>query len=191
MEYFSAWDYRLLFEINRGLTHPLNDWLMILWSKEWPWIILALSILLFAWNKRSWVLSLQVIWAGLTVGVTDAVAYYLIKPWIGRIRPCRTEEWIRAIDGCAGSLGFPSNHAANAAAFACIWFFLRGPREGAIALACCLVVSFSRVYLGVHYPSDVIFGMLLGALIGFLSFQFLRRMPLLQILAAKASKLSC
>lgn len=191
MEYFSAWDDRLLVFINLGLSHPWNDALMILWSKEWPWAILTLFFALSAWRKRSWILAAQLLWTGLSLGLTDAVAYYVIKPWIGRVRPCKDIYWselIRVIDGCAGTVGFPSNHASNAAVFACLWFLFRGSKSGVIALCCCLLVSFSRVYLGVHYPSDVIGGMIYGALMGLLSYSILLSTPRLRSLTGKSSE---
>ncbi len=188
MEQILALDYQLLFFVNRRLTHPWNDVIMSLWSKEWPWILVFLVFAFLAWRKRSAIQAVQLAWIGITIGLTDLFGYHVLKWGIGRLRPCKTEEFVRAIEGCAGMVGFPSNHAANAAVFAGLWFLFHGPRQGALALGCCLTIGFSRVYLGVHYPSDVIAGFIYGGLVAFMSFYLLKRIPRLQFAAPDFKK---
>ncbi len=160
---------------NAGMASYPNDVVMKLWSAEWPWFTLAAFFLLQTAYRRQWQEFKTLLWMSATVGVTDIFAAQILKPWIGRIRPCKVEDLVRIVDGCAGSLSFPSNHAANAAAFAVFWFLWKGPRFGVLALACMTVVGFSRVYLGNHYPSDVLGGFLLGTVVAVLSFSLHRK----------------
>lgn len=84
--------------------------------------------------------------------------------------------------GCLKSFSFPSSHAANTAAVAAIVLCMRGWLMGFPVLLLSLIVSFSRVYVGVHYPVDVLYGMLLGLFLGVLVFRGCRflwhRLPL-------------
>lgn len=92
---------------------------------------------------------------------------------VGRIRPCHTLPDIRLLVPCGGGKSFPSSHAVNNFAFAILLgSFFKEYKFHFIILAS--LVAFSRVYVGVHYPSDVIFGSILGCIIGFV-FVYLHR----------------
>ncbi len=165
-----AVDLKILHFVNHTLARPLNDLLFKIWSAQAPWFALTAFFLIQTAYRRQWHFFRTLLWLGATVGVTDALAAQILKPWIGRIRPCKVEDLVRIVEGCAGSLSSPSNHAANAGAFAIFWFLWQGPRAGALALACMFMVGLSRVYLGMHYPSEVLGGFAFGGLIGALSY---------------------
>lgn len=109
---------------------------------------------------------LRVLWCVLLVAVAvtigDRVNSVLIKNWVGRDRPCAALQEVRLLRPCGGGRSFPSSHAVNIAAFAVIaGAFFRRFRPYGIALAA--AICYSRVYVGVHYPADVLGGAALGA----------------------------
>ena len=86
-----------------------------------------------------------------------------LKYYFERIRPCNEIEGVRVLVGCGGSFSMPSNHAANAFAFAVTFFIFFKNKIRYTFLAVALLVALSRIYVGVHYPSDVLVGALLGS----------------------------
>ncbi len=90
----------------------------------------------------------------------------IIKPLVGRTRPCDALGWCSAlVIRSPGGQSFPSGHAAGAFAF-CTFLAARSPRLGAPTLLVAALIAWSRCVLGVHYPSDVIAGAALGAAVG-------------------------
>lgn len=101
----------------------------------------------------------------ITVLATDLVCFRLLKPTVGRQRPSHALENARVLGGKRGTMGFPSNHAANvAAAITVLSFYYRRLLIPGIVISA--VVAFGRVYVGVHYPLDVICGAAIGVAIG-------------------------
>jgi undecaprenyl-diphosphatase len=175
LEQLLNWDHQILYFINKQLSAPWNDWTMSFWSAEWPWFSLLIIFFAEMILRKQWSQIGILLWIGATVGLADILSHFVFKPWIGRVRPCRTLDFVHIVENCSGWFSFPSNHATNAAVFAVLWLCLRGPRQGAIAVGCGVMVGLSRVYLGVHYPSDILGGFLFGSLFGLLSFQILKR----------------
>ncbi|KAA0245132.1 MAG: phosphatase PAP2 family protein [Chlorobiota bacterium] len=106
-------------------------------------------------------------YAILLIIVTDQTGYRLLKETIERVRPCNALSDVLTPIGCSGGFSFPSNHALNN--FAAAVFLLRlFPNYKWVFLIVATLVSMSRIYLGVHYPSDVVGGALIGAGFGYL-----------------------
>lgn len=103
----------------------------------------------------------------LVAGVLTASALTsIVKPIIGRARPCDALGWCSALAITSpGGNSFPSGHAAGSFAFG-MFIALRAPKLAAPALLFAALIAWSRCVLGVHYPSDVIVGAALGAVIG-------------------------
>lgn len=106
------------------------------------------------------------LWLTLLVIIADSATYYLIKEPLGRLRPCKIFEWVRAIDGCAGQFSFPSNHATNAMTAVTFVAFIRGRKIGIGLFGLALLVGISRIYLGMHYLTDILGGFILGGIYG-------------------------
>lgn len=162
----TALDRDLFLFLNRGLASPVLDRVMPIVSDWRSWgLLLALGVLyLVVFRGRRG--RLAVLAVVLAFGAADALAAHVLKPAIGRLRPCHTVEGARVLASCRGRHGFPSNHASNtAAASAALAVFY--PPTLAITAPVTALVGLSRVYLGVHYPGDVLAGYLLGGLLGF------------------------
>ena len=121
---------------------------------------------------------LVIILALIALGMADMVASGILKPLVQRIRPCFALDHVRLLVSQPRSYSFASSHAANAAAVATvIWiFFHRGVLVEKlftiIMILYALAISWSRVYVGVHYPGDVIAGMMIGVCSAMLVYLF-------------------
>src|SRR6185312_90854 len=98
--------------------------------------------------------------------VAQSALVSLIKATVGRVRPCDALAWCPPLGvPSPGGHSFPSGHAAGSFAFAA-FVALRAPRWAVPAILWAVLVAWSRVVLGVHYPSDVLAGALLGTAVG-------------------------
>lgn len=162
------WLYSIDLELfrfgNATLANPVGDWFFptITEVKNF-YIIYAVSLLaLMIFGKKRGVVT--VILLLVTITISDQLSSFGIKPLVGRLRPCHTLEDVRLLVGCGGGKSFPSSHAVNNFAMAIlVSHFYRQARPWLLLWA--VLVAYSRVYVGVHYFSDIIGGALLGTLI--------------------------
>ena len=155
-------DKNLMVFLNKTLSNPIFDILMpIITNQKFLTIIGVILILYLGFysGKRGKITLIVLIFAA---GISDAVCAQIIKPWVGRIRPSHEFlEYINLLVSKGGKWSFPSNHAANSFAFATILSYFYDKNKTMI-FSIASVIAFSRVYVGVHYPLDIIFGSLLG-----------------------------
>ena len=120
------------------------------------WLVMIALLLMFKKTRKAGIYCL----AALLVDVT--IVSGIIKPLVGRVRPYEVIEGLTSMIGPQWDTSFPSGHTASsfAVAFTC---FLKGPKKiGIPALVLAALIGFSRLYVGVHYPSDVICGLFIG-----------------------------
>jgi membrane-associated phospholipid phosphatase len=178
-----AADTALLYLINKKLSSPSLDGLMLLLRNQYTWVPVYLFFLLFFYfNCKKYFLPIVAL-SLVTFALTDFTSASLIKPFIGRLRPCQDTTLpfaINNIAGCGGIFGMPSSHASNHFGLAAFWFMVVKNTVGEKWFwlwAWAFVVCYAQVYVGVHFPGDVIIGGLLGTGIGYLtSILFNRRM---------------
>ncbi|HET9886917.1 MAG TPA: phosphatase PAP2 family protein [bacterium] len=157
------WDRQLFALVNQRWTSPALDGVMRAFSDWDPWRIPVILIVVGILVRGSRAVRIAVLFAILAVAVSDQMTCSLVKPQFDRPRPFKVEPGARKLLG-AHDGSFPSAHAANSTA-AATFVALRFPRLRPI-LILPAIVSYSRVYVGVHYPLDVLGGIVLGSGIG-------------------------
>jgi undecaprenyl-diphosphatase len=163
----NAAEIEIVILLNQTYASPVLDQLAVMLSARWTWALVGTAMLsYFVLTGRYFALRVLAV-ALVVLGISDATAAYIWKPVFERLRPCKEyEELVRAFSGCASFLGFPSNHACNSMAAATVFHQLGNRRYGYFAIFLALMVGLSRIYLGVHYPTDIIAGFVYGAILG-------------------------
>ncbi|MFO8146214.1 MAG: phosphatase PAP2 family protein [Bacteroidota bacterium] len=166
-------DEKLFLYLN-NLGNPAWDWFWLLITDKWtaiPLYALLLYLIFRRYGVKGTIISLVMV--ALLITCTDQLAN-VFKHGFERPRPCRQEgvmEYARYIAVRCGRYGYFSAHASSTFALAIfVGLILKKvyPKLIYMMLFWALVVSYSRIYVGVHYPLDVITGMLIGALLGYL-----------------------
>jgi undecaprenyl-diphosphatase len=162
IEYLISLDVSLFQFMNSGLSNTLFDILMQKITHQNNWIIplcILFYILLFKTGKRGKIAFIILL---IGFGITDYFSAQYIKPFIGRIRPSHSMlDSIHLLVNKGGKWSFPSNHAANSFVLATILSYFFSQWKYPLFILASLI-GFSRIYVGVHYPGDVVFGALLG-----------------------------
>ena len=178
IDYLMDIDAEALLAVN-GLHDLFQDafWWMV--SAKWSSLLLVLSLLWILLHKNRRHALLVVAMLAVAVLVADQVSSGLIKHLVERLRPTHDpslENTVHVINGYRGGLyGFVSSHAANFFAIATLVSFIMRHRLVAIALyGWALVQCYSRMYLGVHYPGDILGGIVVGLLAGWLVWCLMR-----------------
>lgn len=170
IEALQSFDRWLLVAANTHRT-PTLDTLMVFFTERLVWFpayFVLLVMLAYLFGRRAWLL-LPLL--GASVALADGISSRLFKPYFARLRPCHDPDLsatLNLINGCGGQFGFMSSHAANAFALT-VFMALVLPQRYRLAkwllLGWALVVSYSRMYLAAHFPSDVLAGAVLGSLL--------------------------
>ncbi|MDD7304726.1 MAG: phosphatase PAP2 family protein [Prevotellaceae bacterium] len=177
MDKLIEWDKYLLLRWN-GSDSVWLDGVMWHLSDTRTWALVLIVLLVVLAQRRDWLRMLLVVLGfALTIALADQISASLIKPLVGRLRPTHDSEIGTLVDIVhgyrGGRFGFVSSHAANTMGVAVFLSLL--VRHRLLTLVLFLwagIVSYSRIYLGVHYPGDILCGALLGAFVGWISFRF-------------------
>ena len=184
LDYFEAIDKSIVLAIN-SLHSPLLDEAMWLISGTIIWIPMYLFLIYLAYHhfgKKNTIYFVVLVIAA--IALSDLISYQLIKDSVQRYRPSHNLElapklhFYKQKNGelyQGGQYGFVSSHAANFFAFALLVGLIfkdKAPKLIYTLFAIAILVSFSRIYLGVHYLSDILGGALLGSIISFLIWKF-------------------
>ncbi len=153
-------DTSLFFFFNHSLQEILPVSGVIFLTQHNDYIFLLLAIILFRtkqWAETGRIIALMLV----AVAFSNAIGF-VIKELIGRVRPCHALEGVNAVIYCGKSFAMPSNHALNSFAVAGIALFMSKDRLRYAFVAIAVLVALTRPILGVHYPSDIIVGAVLG-----------------------------
>jgi membrane-associated phospholipid phosphatase len=165
-------DYLWFYTVHFEWVHPILDIIAPFVRNPLFWAPLYLFLAFFAiinYGKRGIYWCLFYI---MTVSFSDFTAAKIFKAYFQRIRPCNDElfsDIIRGLVNCGSGYSFPSNHATNHFAMAMFIIFTISGRNPFTIILCILwaaMIAYAQVYVGVHYPFDVIVGAIYGSLIG-------------------------
>ncbi len=171
IDYLNTLDTNFFLLIN-GWHNSFFDGFMVFVSAKLSWLPLYAFLLYLIIRKYKWKSLLVLGFIGLLILASDQLSVHAFKNTFQRLRPCHNEDLqllINNVSGCGGQYGFVSSHATNS--FALVMFISLLFKKNYQYLPYFLIfwgllIAYSRVYLGVHYPGDVFGGALLGAVIG-------------------------
>ena len=190
-------DTEILLAIN-GWHAPWADQLMWIISAKTTWIPLYLLLIgLLVWRYRQpaptpikWLQKVpacvvMIVVIGLAVGAADFIASGILKDWVARPRPSRVPELegvLHLVNGYkSGQYGFVSSHAANTMAVALLFSLIWRNKIATVGLMLWVAANcYSRMYLGVHYPTDILGGLIVGSLVAVGGYWLLGRCRLVE-----------
>lgn len=176
---FPQWDIELFSYLNKQHTSWLDP-VMIFLSSYWSWLILF-AVISYFMLRRSRTLGIrEIILILCTVGANNVVNG-LVKVLVKRPRPCQNElldSSIRILENCGTNYSFFSAHSSNAFCLAiCTAFFFKNKYYTVLMLIWATAVAYSRIYVGKHYPLDLVFGISFGVFISLLGNWLLKYYP--------------
>ncbi|NWF51355.1 MAG: phosphatase PAP2 family protein [Ignavibacteriaceae bacterium] len=167
IDFFYSIDLSVFYFINHSLSVPFLDKFFSIITDVTKWYIayvILLGILFFKGGKRGKIAFFGII---LLIIVSDQLGHRVLKEYFQRIRPCNLLTDAITPLGSIGGWSFPSNHAANN--FAAATFFSKlFPKYTWLLFVVASLIALSRVYLGLHYPSDILGGALVGFVLGYI-----------------------
>lgn len=150
--------------VNQSLANPVTDVIMPFITTDLHLKIfygVCLFLILWKGDRR---LRWAVLGSLVVVTLSDQLSSAILKSLVGRLRPCKVME-VHLLVGCGSGFSFPSSHAANLFGQA-FFFYGIAPRSAKFLVPLAALVALSRVFVGVHYPGDILSGAILGTAVG-------------------------
>lgn len=161
LEMLNNWDITLFYLINLGTQNRHFDIIMPYLTdiNNWriPMGVVWIGLLIFG-GKKGRIVALLVV---VCLAFTDQLSSSVLKPVFARTRPCKILENVHLLVNCSSAFSFPSTHATNIFAQATLFSYTYR-KLTPFVLVFAALVGYSRVYVGVHFPFDVLFGAILG-----------------------------
>jgi membrane-associated phospholipid phosphatase len=177
-------DHQFFYAINTGCSNAFFDWFMPIMRNKYTWVPLYVFIIAFALKSYKLKGFYFILFFAAAVGIADFGSASILKPLINRTRPCNEVEIQNQVISrvpCGSGKSFPSSHASDhfaMAIFLIFIFYKKWKTVIPVLLIWATIICFAQVYVGVHFPIDVICGAIFGSLIGFLmSKLFLKLIP--------------
>ncbi len=161
--------------INQTISNLLFDWLMPVLRNPYTWAPLYLFLIIFLIRNYKKQGMVMLVFLTMTFAVADFTSSSIIKKEVMRIRPCNDitfKDQVKLRVRCGSGYSFPSSHATNHFAlgmFLLVVFRKRWKPIVWLSLGWAASISFAQIYVGVHYPIDILAGATLGSIIGFLT----------------------
>jgi undecaprenyl-diphosphatase len=166
-DYLYRIDLNIFYFFNHNLSIPVLDKFFSLITSVNNWYIAYIILLLIAFIKGGRTGRITAIGVLILIAITDQVSSNILKDLVHRVRPCMVLPDAITPIGCTGTYSFPSNHAFNN--FAAATFISRFfPKMKWALFITAVLIAVSRIYLGLHYPTDVLGGAIFGIISGYL-----------------------
>lgn len=180
IDFLQQLDQQLFFFFNSQHNELWDNFMYLISEKEvwFPFYAALIFGLIYKFRKKSWVM---IVAALLAVGASDFTTSGIMKPTFERFRPSRDPAIMEQVhivnEYRGGKYGFASSHAANSLAIATFFFLVwyRKYKWSFLFFVWAVAVSYSRIYLGVHYPGDILVGGLIGVFYGWLFYKAAER----------------
>ncbi len=166
IDFLYSIDLAVFYFFNHTLSVGFLDKFFSIITNVNNWYITYIILLGISFSKGGLKGKLAVLGVILLIIVTDQTGYRLLKEFFARPRPCDILTDVLTPLGCTGTFSFPSNHALNNFA-AALFFYRLFPKLKWVLFITASLISISRVYLGLHYPSDIIGGAIIGLAFGY------------------------
>lgn len=160
-------DLQIFYFINQTISNPVFDKFFPFITDVKHWYIAYIILLFISFFKGGRKGKIAAIGIIFLIAASDQLSSTLLKNWIGRIRPCNDLPFVNILVVCTGSYSFPSSHAVNNFA-AALFFGTIFPNLKKTLIIVASIIALSRPYVGVHYPSDIVGGAIIGGLLGYL-----------------------
>lgn len=179
IEWLNNIDIELMVFLN-SFNNEYFDHVFWMISGKLTWIPLYLTVIAILFRKNRKQAIYLLLLTAVLILLADQISSGIIKPLVHRLRPSHTpaiEEILHYVNGYRGGpFGFVSSHAANTVAFAGFFSLVFGNRTfTVISILWALLVSYSRIYLGVHFPGDILGGLAVGVFAAFVTYFIYRK----------------